>query len=86
MKYKGELYGKVGKKYILLDQTTAEIDAVAEHVEFVVKQLDHLICLYRSQAEAFRSMGYMDLASSSSGIVSAYKNAKSLLADKQPEP
>ena len=86
MKYKGELYGKVGKKYILLDQTTDHIDAVAEHIEFVVKQLNRLICLFRSKADAYRTMGYNDLASSSDGIVSAYENAKSMLIEKKPEP
>ena len=85
MKYEGRLYGKIGKGYIPLEQTTAEIDAVAEHIDFVTNQLDHLICLYRAQAEAFRSMGSKDLASSCSGVANAYENAKSMLIEKKPE-
>ena len=86
MKYEGQLYGKDGERYFLLKRTTADIDAVAEHIEFVVKQLDRLICLFRAQADAYMAMACRDKASSCYGIARAYENAKRMLTEKQPEP
>ena len=86
MKYEGILYGKVNNRYVQINQTTADIDAVAEHIEFVVKQLDRLICLFRAQADAYMAMACRDKASSCYGIARAYENAKRMLTEKQPEP
>jgi len=85
MKYEGRLYGRVNNRYVQINQTTADIDAVADHIEFVVKQLGRLIWLFRAQADAYMATGCKDKASSCYGIARAYENAKSMLIEKKPE-
>ena len=83
MEYQGKLYGKVGKHYFPMMQTTEDFDNLEKQRDELIDQLKKWIDGCELQTEHFSELGMTSSELSSQAMGQAYRNVLTLINQTQ---